>query len=41
MKALEKLEKYLGFMTEEQRVRVEKLALELDKLQSDDDERPT
>ncbi|MGG1249900.1 terminase small subunit [Brevibacillus agri] len=32
MKALEKLEKYLGFMTEEQRLRVEKLKLEVGKL---------
>lgn len=41
MKALEKLEKYLGFMTEEQRLRVEKLKMEVGKLQSGDDERPT
>lgn len=41
MKALEKLEKYLGFMTEEQRLKVEKLKLEVGKLQSGDDDRPT
>ncbi|WP_429845349.1 terminase small subunit [Brevibacillus sp. FIR094] len=41
MKALEKLEKYIGLMTEEQRLKVEKLRLEVGKLQStnEDDER--
>ncbi|MBY0052290.1 terminase small subunit [Brevibacillus agri] len=37
MKALEKLEKYLGFMTEEQRLRVEKLKLEVGNLRGDSD----
>lgn len=36
MKALEKLEKYLGFMTEEQRLKIEKLKLEVEKLQDAD-----
>jgi hypothetical protein len=40
MKALAALEKYLGYMTEEQRLRVEKLKLEIGKLQSGDDDRP-
>ncbi|MED2007017.1 terminase small subunit [Brevibacillus borstelensis] len=37
MKALEKLEKYLGFMTDEQRLRVEKLKLELGSMRGDTD----
>ncbi|MED1919466.1 terminase small subunit [Bacillus thuringiensis] len=41
MKALEKLEKYIGLMTEEQRLKVEKMKLEVGKLQSGDDDRPT
>ncbi|MGG1662898.1 terminase small subunit [Brevibacillus sp. NRS-1366] len=41
MKALAALEKYVGFMTEEQRWKVEKLKLEIGKLQSGDDDRPT
>ncbi|MFA4132574.1 terminase small subunit [Brevibacillus sp. BD137] len=40
MKALEKLEKFLGFMTEEQRLKVEKLKLDIGTLQSGDDSRP-
>ncbi|MFE1631067.1 terminase small subunit [Brevibacillus reuszeri] len=40
MKALEKLEKYVGFMTEEQRLKLEKARLEVGKLQSGDDDRP-
>lgn len=40
MKALAALEKYLGFMTEQDRLRVEKLKLEVGKLQSGDDDRP-
>ncbi|MED1954921.1 terminase small subunit [Brevibacillus centrosporus] len=37
MKALAALEKYLGFMTEEQRLRVEKLKLEVGNLRGDTD----
>ncbi|KMZ42522.1 MULTISPECIES: terminase small subunit [Bacillales] len=40
MKALDKLEKYLGFMTEEQRLKIEKLKLDIGSLQSADDGRP-
>ncbi|WP_353057249.1 terminase small subunit [Brevibacillus sp. MER 51] len=38
MKALEKLEKYLGFMTEEQRLKVEKIKLEVRNLQAADND---
>ncbi|WP_103110736.1 terminase small subunit [Brevibacillus reuszeri] len=38
MKALEKLEKYIGFMTEEQRLKLEKARLEVAQLRGDDDE---
>lgn len=38
MKAMEKLEKYLGFMTEEQRLRVEKLKVEVAMMKGDQEE---
>ncbi|WP_285860236.1 terminase small subunit [Brevibacillus sp. MER 51] len=38
MKALEKLEKYVGFMTEEQRLKLEKTKLEVAHLRGDDDQ---
>lgn len=41
MKALAALEKYMGFMTEEQRLKVEMMKLEVEKKQSGDDDRPT
>ncbi|MFC8686332.1 terminase small subunit [Brevibacillus porteri] len=38
MRALEKLEKYVGFMTEEQRLKLEKTKLEVTHLRGDDDQ---
>ena len=38
MKALEKLEKYAGLMSEEQRLKLEKARLEVAQLRGDDDE---
>lgn len=37
LRALEKLEKYLDFMTEEQRLKVEKMKLEMQSMQNDGD----